>query len=208
MNKKTSGHHKKDRRRPVGRLEFSPHLVKEPISPPIFYFPFRVLVILGIILLFGLQVLGPRLVETPLSSILTKLEKEPTHPQAHIDLSRYFFSIKDITKANQELQLAQETSKNKPSVLGAQSDSQNLEKDIEQYENSYSAQQFYWQNMVNTYPTYTDGWVQLLYLAYERSNTKMAQQYLDKIYSLDPLLAKSLQETLTFPIVEKTSMTR
>ena len=143
--------------------------------------------------LLGLQIFGPQPATTPLTKVYSTLEKNPGNQSAHINLGKYFLSIKDVTLANAELDQARQSN-----VLGLTSDGENLQRDIQNYETGYQQKLSYWQEIVNKNPTYADGWVQLLYLVTQRANAKTAQEYLKEISALDPILAKSLHEKLNF----------
>jgi tetratricopeptide (TPR) repeat protein len=171
------------------------HTLKSEIQ-----FPITSTVLLLILILVAINILGPRPLVSPLTPEYETLEYHPTEKQAHITLGRYFLNLKDITEANQELLLTKENPSTGNKVLGTSSDLTSLKEDLANYESRYTIKLKYWQEVVKKNPTYVDGWTQLVYLTYERGNTKIAQEYLNQIFGLDPQTAKNLQESLPLKI--------
>ena len=130
---------------------------------------------------------------SPLTAAFTQVKQNPWKLEAHLRLANVYITMGDFLTARQEMHLAQ-TLKDQTRVLGITSDFTNIKDKLEGKE-AIKRREF-WQSVVKEHPNYRDGWVQLLYLAYNSGYLLEAKSYLEKISALDPIFIDQLTKTL------------
>lgn len=99
----------------------------------------------------------------------------------------------DYTTAREELNLA-EISENNSGVLGLTSEYTEVKDTLE--DKTASEKHEFWQKVATDHPEYRDAYVQLLYFEYNTGNIEEAKQYLQKIATLDPNFADTINSQL------------
>lgn len=135
-----------------------------------------------------------------LNLTLTKLARNPYDLPEHVHLALLYAGSTSHDLARYELQIAEhlQTSFVTPVDNVLEETTQLFQtRDLLETQPLKRKQIFeYWQKIAIDHPLYRDGWVQLMYLAYNEGNIKEAKLYLNKIRDLDPNYIEMLPEVV------------
>jgi len=139
---------------------------------------------LGILILISGAVLGSLFLPKNNFQILKeKLVKSPYDLEAHLELAKIFLEARQFEKAEKELKFLRANS---------QSPTHNLEiKKLWQQKHDSDPKDIKklisgWEGVLEKYPDYRDGYLQLAYLYYKIYQDKKAKENLTKALRLDP----------------------
>lgn len=133
-----------------------------------------------------------------LNKQLAQVAHQPTLADRHLELGLIYSQTRQVDLARQELAIGQHLLTTHPStdVLGATSTLSKLHERLEALPEENKKRSESWREITGNYPAYRDGWVQLLYLAYNEGDVGKAREYLEVIKSLDPNFTEDLPEEL------------
>jgi tetratricopeptide (TPR) repeat protein len=167
---------------------------------------------LGIVILAaGITLASFFLPKNQLQILKEKLVKSPYDLEAHLELAKIFLGANQFAKAEKELLVAQSLQqlaqgKKQPKVLGTSSLLEKLwqqkhysdPKDIKKLISG-------WEEVLEKYPDYRDGYLQLAYLYYKLDKNKQAKENLKKALALDPNWEKTkeLKEIIFEDLLDK-----
>jgi len=139
---------------------------------------------LGIVILVSGMVLTSFILPKNNSQVLKeRLIKEPNNFELHLQLAKIFLQANQFEKAEKELKFLQANS---------QSEIHNLEIEKLWLQKHYSDPKdikkiiSFWEEILEKYPDYRDGYLQLAYLYYKTYQDDKAKENLTKALELDP----------------------
>jgi len=148
----------------------------------------------GLVFLVSGAILGSlSLPKNDFQSLKEKLVKNPYDLKAHLELTKVFLKANQFEKAEKELLIIQSIQQSnnqiieQSEVLGAKNTLEKLwqqkhysdPKDIKKLING-------WEEILEKYPDYRDGYLQLAYLYYKTYQDEKAKENLAKALDLDP----------------------
>lgn len=116
-----------------------------------------------------------------LKELLNTNQKSPFNQKNHQSLSKLYSQLHQNSKAQKEMQLATQFKgmHEKTAVLGQQESNTT-------HQQKFADQIHYWQTITATYPTYKDGWLQLLFLAQITQNEELFIQSKEELIKIAP----------------------
>jgi len=158
---------------------------------------------LGIVILAaGITLASFFLPKNQLQILKEKLVKSPYDLEAHLELAKIFLGANQFEKAEKELKFLQ---------FNSQSEIRNSVIEVLWQQKHYSDPKDIkklisgWEEVLEKYPDYRDGYLQLAYLYYKLDKNKQAKENLKKALALDPNWEKTkeLKEIIFEDLLDK-----
>lgn len=157
-------------------------MIKKETPTPLF--PLSTLLTFCLLCTFIYSLYAVGHVDSPLSSLLAQTSEEPRDARFHLELAKQYMKLGNRPQAAHELILAKQLTAGEASnVLG---ETTHVERELIAGPERLQKEQAFWQDVVNTYPNYRDGWVQLYVIATNLQQKQQANQIVEKIRQLDP----------------------